>query len=66
MGVLLSPDTFLMKICMFGSGSAEEAREEMEEMEEMLLERMMAVVVWLMAVMIGDTGVLSRDAVVVL
>lgn len=36
----LSPATFLTKICMFSSGSADEAREEVEEK---LLERMIAV-----------------------
>jgi hypothetical protein len=41
---LLSPATFLTKICMVASGSAEEAREAMEETEEMLLDRMLAVV----------------------
>jgi len=40
----LSPVMFLMKTCMVGSGSADEAREdtgESDDMEEMLLERMM-------------------------
>ena len=40
---LLSPESFLTKICMVSSGSADGAREEVEEMLEMLLERMMAI-----------------------
>jgi len=40
----LSPVMFLMKTCMVGSGSADEARDETgerDDMEETLLERMM-------------------------
>lgn len=33
----------LTKICIVGSGSAEEAREEMEDIDETLLERIVAV-----------------------
>jgi hypothetical protein len=47
---LLSPERFLTKICMVSSGSAEGAREEVEETLEMLLERMMAVGVGVLAV----------------
>jgi hypothetical protein len=32
---------FLMKTCMVGSGSIDDAREEMDDSEEMLLERIM-------------------------
>lgn len=39
--VLLSPATFLTKICIVSSAAMDEA-EEAEETEEMLLERMMA------------------------
>lgn len=42
----LSPATFLTKICIVASGSAEDVREAMEETEEMLLDRMMAAAVW--------------------
>lgn len=44
-GCLLSPWMLLTKICMVGSGSADEAREQKELMEVMLLERMMPDVV---------------------
>jgi len=37
----VSPATFLTKICMVSSASAEEAREDVEVMDEKLLERMM-------------------------
>ena len=36
----LSPATFLTKICIVSSASAEEAREDVDDIEEMLLERM--------------------------
>lgn len=49
---LLLEEASLTKICMVGSGSADEAREEMEDMEEMLLERMVAVT--LMSVVVGE------------
>ena len=41
---LLSPATFLTKICIVSSASADEARELMEEMLDMLLERILMVV----------------------
>lgn len=46
----VSPATFLTKICMVDSGSADDAREE--EMEEMLLERMLMAVVCVMVVVV--------------
>jgi hypothetical protein len=60
-GGLLSPATFLTKICMVDSGSADEAREE--EMEEMLLERMMADMVCCVMVVRcdGDRGLLQES-----
>lgn len=40
---ILSPATFLTKICMVDSASAEDAREDAEEIELMLPERAMIV-----------------------
>lgn len=50
----LSPATFLTKICMVSSASAEEAREDVEVMDEKLLERMMATEVRILRV--GEGG----------
>jgi hypothetical protein len=36
---------FLMKICMLGSGSAVEQRDDRDETEEMLFERIMTMTV---------------------
>jgi len=49
----VSPEMFLMKTCIVGSGSVEDAREETgesEESDETLLDRMMAVDVMMRSV----------------
>lgn len=59
---VLSPATFLTKICIVSSGSAEAARECVELREEMLLERMVAAA----AVMIFRVGMwVVRSLIVV-
>lgn len=44
---LLSPAMSLTKICMVGSGSADEARLVILLIEEMLLERILSALVWI-------------------
>lgn len=56
---LLFDEASFTKICIVGSGSADEAREEMDEIDEMLLERMMAVELEVLEVIVSACVVQS-------